>query len=410
MRVAVVGGGLIGLAVAREFLQRRPSAEVLVFEKEDRVAAHQTGRNSGVVHAGLYYEPGGLKARLCRRGSGLLKEFAVDHGVTYQECGKIVVAHDGAERQRLKAIYERATANGVPGVEMIDSTGIQQIEPYAAGVAALHSPQTAIVDYVGVAQALVGEITLGGGHVLLGHEISGIRHLNAAETGAGARVRISAESNEGSVTDDVDLVITCAGLQSDRLARRSEEQAAPRVVPFFGDYFMLSPEKAERVNGLIYPTPDPKYPFLGVHITRRWDGEVMLGPNAFLSLGREAYRRTGVNMRDLSDIVTFPGFWKFAASNVPAVLREVRTAVSRKMFVEEASKCMPGLQPGDVRRGPRGIRAQAMNTDGSLVDDFVITGSGQVVHVRNAPSPGATSALAIAEHIVAETLERASRT
>ncbi|NLS09576.1 L-2-hydroxyglutarate oxidase [Nesterenkonia sp. MY13] len=407
MRVAVIGGGIVGLSVARELLQRRPGAEVVVYEKEDEVAAHQTGRNSGVVHAGLYYEPGGLKATLCRRGVGLLHEFAQDKGVTYDECGKIVVAKDQLERERLQNIFERAVANGVPDVRLIGPDEITEIEPHAVGVAALHSPHTAIVDFKGIAKALAEDVTAGDGHLRLGTEVTSIEE---ARTGAGREaVIIRSRSAAGGSPEQIDIfdqVITCAGLQSDRLARTSGDSAFPKIVPFYGDYFMLSPEKAAQVRGLIYPVPDPRFPFLGVHITRRYDGEVMLGPNAFLSLGRELYRRAGLSPKDVFDVVRTPGFWKFAAKNVPAAVRETRTALSKKVFVDEANQYMPGIDPSEVTRGPRGVRAQAMYADGSLVDDFVITGSSRLVHVRNAPSPAATSALAIAEHIVSEALSR----
>lgn len=414
IRAAVIGGGIIGLAVARELLEQRPGAEVVVFEKEDDVAIHQTGRNSGVVHAGLYYEPGGLKATLCRRGVGLLQAYARDKGVAYDECGKIVVAKDEVEHQRLHNIYARATANGVPNVEMIGPEGIHQVEPYAAGVAALYSPHTAIVDFAGIAHAMADDVAADGGEVRLSTEVTRLEEVSSgvrvftrpAETAPSSRT-VSSDSR-GEAHETFDLVITCAGLQSDRLARTLGESPYPKIVPFYGDYFMLSKQKADLVNGLIYPVPDPRFPFLGVHITRRYDGEVMLGPNAFLSLGREVYRRTGANFKDLFDVASTPGFWRFASKNVPAALRETRTALSKKVFVNEANQYMPGVEPSEVTRGPRGVRAQCMNADGSLVDDFVITGSRRLVLVRNAPSPGATSALSIAEHIVAEAVSRSS--
>lgn len=410
-RVAVIGGGIIGLAVAREMLSRNPGGEVVLYEKEAQVASHQTGNNSGVVHAGLYYEPGGLKATLCRRGVGLLRDFAREHGVAYQECGKIVVAKDELQRERLNGIYAKATANGVPGVRIIDSAEIQEIEPYAEGLAALHSPETAIVDYRGICQALAQEFAQAGGDLRLSTEVTSVRE--DVMTGAGGRLAQvashSAKPGQDQARGDLelfDLVIACAGLQSDRLAHASAEPRYPKIVPFYGDYFMLAEHKAAQVKGLIYPVPDPKYPFLGVHITRRYDGEVMLGPNAFLSLGREIYRRGRLSPRDLADVALTPGFWRFAAKNIPATIRETRTALSKRVFVEEANKYLPGIELTDVSRGPRGVRAQAMNADGSLVDDFVITGGSRLVHVRNAPSPGATSAFAIAEHIVAEALSR----
>lgn len=412
LRVAVVGGGIIGLAAARELLDRRPGFDVVVFEKEDQVAGHQTGRNSGVVHAGLYYEPGGLKATLCRRGVGLLRSFARDKGVSYQECGKIVVAKDEVQRQRLTSLFAKATANGVPGARLIGPAEIQEIEPHSAGLAALHSPQTAIVDYRGIAQALAADLVQAGAEVRLSTEVTSIRE--DAPTGTGGRAaHVFSRSRDARGQDRkqweaFDLVITCAGLQSDRIARTSGEPRFPKIVPFYGDYFLLAAQQANRVRGLIYPVPDPRYPFLGVHITRRYDGEVMLGPNAFLSLGREIYRPRRFSPKDLADVAAAPGFWRFAAKNVPAMVRETRTALSTRAFVKEAAQYLPGIEPEDVRPGPRGVRAQAMHADGSLVDDFVITGGSRVVHMRNAPSPGATSALAIAEHLVDEALSRRS--
>lgn len=389
VRAAVVGGGIIGLAVARELLASVDGARVTVFEKEDGVARHQTGHNSGVVHAGLYYPPGSLKATLCRRGVHLLREFVADKDIRYDECGKIVVAHTTEELERLGSIRDRAVANGVPGIRMLDAQQITDIEPHARGVAALHSPSTAIVDYPAVAEALAADVVAGGGRVLLSHEVTGIEPRSSEVVISTAQLR-----------EPFDIVITCAGLQSDRVARLSGESASPRIVPFFGDYFLLAERRSTLVNGLIYPVPDPRYPFLGVHLTKHVDGRVSLGPNAFLSLGREAYTRSGWSAPDVAAAVGFPGFWRFAAQNMRAAGRELRTVLSVDAFVREAQKYVPEVRRGDVVRGPRGIRAQAMNADGSLEDDFVITGSDRVVHIRNAPSPGATSSLAIAEHIV----------
>ncbi|AOW92056.1 hydroxyglutarate oxidase [Rhodococcus sp. WMMA185] len=394
-RVAVVGGGIVGLSVARELGARLPKSAVTVFEKEATVGAHQTGHNSGVVHAGLYYEPGSLKAQLCRRGVGLLEEFALTYDVRYEKCGKIVVAQNEVENRRLRGIHERAVANGVPGVRLIRGSEIPEIEPHARGLAALHSPETAIIDYPGVTRALAEEVAWAGGRILLRSEVSRVEERSR---------EVVVHANGGA--ESFDLVIACAGLQSDRLARNSGEAVFPKIVPFFGDYFLLSPQKSDLVNGLIYPVPDPKYPFLGVHLTKTLDGSVVLGPNAFLSLGRESYQRGLISLRDTIDALGFPGFWRFAAKNVQAAVRETRTALSTRAFVEQARQYVAEISVADVSRGPRGIRAQAMNSDGSLEDDFKITGTARVVHVRNAPSPGATSALAIAEHIVTEALNR----
>ncbi|WP_019546029.1 L-2-hydroxyglutarate oxidase [Streptomyces sulphureus] len=392
---AVIGGGIIGLAVARELHHALPDADITVFEKEAGVATQQTGHNSGVVHAGLYYEPGSLKARLCRRGVELLAEYADRHDVRYEACGKLVVAQNQGELERLHAIHARAVANGVPDVRMIGPAEIKEIEPHARGIAALHSPHTAIVDYPGIARALASDVEAAGGQVKLGHEVKAV-HERSAEA-----VVVTEHGEER-----FDLVITCAGLQSDRLARSSGDASAPAIVPFFGDYFLLRRETAELVKGLIYPVPDPRYPFLGVHLTRRIDGTVVLGPNAFLSLAREGYQRGTISLPDLREAVGSLAFWRFAARNIPAAFRESKSVLSTRSFVEQARTYVPEISLADVRRGPRGIRAQAMHADGSLADDFVITGTSRVLHIRNAPSPGATSSLAIAEHIVREALNR----
>lgn len=389
LKVAVVGGGIVGVAVARELLHSGKAAEVVLFEKEPSLATHQTGRNSGVVHAGLYYEPGGLKATLCRRGVGLLQEVAARRHVPYAECGKVVVARDGRELARLHTILARSVANGVPGVRLIDGAELRRLEPHAQGSAALHSPTTAITDYAAMTRALAADFRDAGGTVLLNHPVS---RIDAGGT------KVSVHSN-GAATS-FDLVINCTGLQSDRLAKASGDSASPRIVPFLGAYFLLRPDRRSLVNGLIYPVPDPRYPFLGVHLTKRIDGEVMVGPNAFLAGGREAYNRAQLVPRDLAGVAGFPGFWRFAAGNIPAALREGRTVLSRAAFIAAARDYVPALTVADVVPGSRGIRAQAMNADGSLVDDFAITGNARIMHVRNAPSPGATSSMAIAEHLV----------
>ncbi len=387
---AVVGAGIIGAAVARELTLRFPGAAVTVFEKEPQVAAHQTGHNSGVVHAGLYYEPGGLKARLCRRGATLLQRFCADRELPYEECGKLVVALDAAEEARLEAIHERAVANGVPDVRMLGPEGIREVEPRAVGRAALHSPHTAIVDYARVTRALADDVVAAGGTVHLG---TPVRRIGGTATGAIVHTDRGRHS--------FDLVVVCAGLQSDRLARASGGEEEPAIVPFLGQYFLLDPAHRDHVRGLVYPVPDPRYPFLGVHLTRRIDGETTVGPNAFLSLSREGYRGLGLAPKDALETVAHPGFRRFAARNLPTAAREIRTVLSRRWFLEEAQRYVPSLAGAGTTRVPRGIRAQAMTCDGALVDDFVIQHRGRVTHVRNAPSPGATSSLAIAEHIVA---------
>lgn len=393
-RCAVVGGGIIGVAVARELAKKLDGAQVTVYEKEDRLAAHQTGHNSGVVHAGLYYEPGGLKARLCRRGVELLQEFCVANELPYEACGKLVIAQTPEESTRLDSIFARAAANGVPGVRMLCGDQIREVEPNAVGLSALHSPETAIVDYAAITNALADDVRAMGGAIRLGHEV-----MSLEQQGSGVVVT----TKDGG--EHYDLVVACAGLQSDRLAKATGEPATPRIVPFFGQYFLLGHEARDQVRGLIYPVPDPKHPFLGVHLTKRIDGEMMLGPNAFISFGRESYAWNDVNVPDVLNYALFPGFWNFARQNVPSAVREFQTVVSRKKFISEAMRFVPSLEGATVLPGTRGVRAQAMNGDGSLVDDFVIARRRDTVMVRNAPSPGATSSMAIAEYIVEQALQ-----
>ncbi|MEI2276907.1 L-2-hydroxyglutarate oxidase [Paenarthrobacter ilicis] len=392
-RCAVVGGGIIGVAVARELGKRLDGVEVTLYEKEDRLAAHQTGHNSGVVHAGLYYEPGGLKAKLCRRGVNLLRDFCAEKNLPYEACGKLVIAQTPEEQRRLEAIFSRAWANGVPGVRMLRAEQIREVEPNAVGLSALHSPETAIVDYAAITNALADDVRAAGGSIRLGLEVTSLEQRDRG---------VQLQTKEGS--GHFDLVVACAGLQSDRLAKATGEPSTPRIVPFFGQYFLLGPEARAQVRGLIYPVPDPKHPFLGVHLTKRIDGEMMLGPNAFISLGREAYSWGTVNPKDVLDYTLFPGFWNFARQNVPSAVREFHTVVSKKKFLREAMRFVPALEGATVLPGTRGVRAQAMNGDGSLVDDFVIARRRDAVMVRNAPSPGATSSMAIAEFIVEQAL------
>ena len=392
-RCAVVGGGIIGVAVARELSNKLDGVQVTIYEKEGRLAAHQTGHNSGVVHAGLYYEPGGLKARLCRRGVELLQEFCAAKALPYEACGKLVIAQTTEEQQRLDNIFVRAIANGVPGARMLSGDRIREVEPNAVGLSALHSPETAIVDYSAITEALADDVRVSGGTIRLGQEVTSVE-----QQARGVVVHTKDDS------EHFDLVVACAGLQSDRLAKAAGEPPNPRIVPFFGQYFLLDRAAREQVKGLIYPVPDPRHPFLGVHLTKRIDGEMMLGPNAFISFGRESYGWKDVKIGDVLDYALFPGFWNFARQNVPSAVREFQTVVSRKKFIREAVRFVPSLEGATVLPGTRGVRAQAMNGDGSLVDDFVIARRRDTVLVRNAPSPGATSSMAIAEYIVEQAL------
>lgn len=389
-RYAVIGGGIVGSCVARRLLQVVPDATVTLLEKETELGTHQTGRNSGVVHAGLYYAPGSLKARLCRRGVGLLREFCAAHNLAYTECGKVLVARDDRESQRLLAIRDRAVANGVPGVRMLDAAGVRAIEPYARGVGGLHSPTTAIVDFAAVARTVAAEAARMGAKIQTGVEVSGFRDL-------GGKVVVSGSDG---YEDSFDLVLTCAGLQTDRLARLAGDGPDPVIVPFRGEYHLLRPERRHLVRGLIYPVPDPRYPFLGVHMTLRVDGEVMVGPNAVLALAREGYRRRTLSASDLRTAFGYPGFRRFVRTHWRTGVREMVGSLSRRAFVAAARRYVPELRSRDLVPGPAGVRAQALDPDGSLVDDFRVHRRGRIICVRNAPSPAATSSFAIAEHIV----------
>ena len=390
-RVGVIGAGIIGLAVARRLAQQE-GYDVTVFEQESDVAVHQTGHNSGVVHAGVYYPPGSLKARLCREGARRLKEFCAARDLPYLEIGKVVVARSAAEVPRLRDIEARATANGVPGLRWLGPAELAGIEPHVRGVAALHSPSTAITDYRAIARALAGDLEAAGGRLRLGQRVTGI-----GRQGDRAVVRTAA----GAVT--VDRLVVCAGLQSDRVAALAGDGPAPAIVPFRGEYYRLVPDRAYLISGLVYPVPDPAYPFLGVHFTPRVDGTVDIGPNAVLATAREGYRRRDVNLADLRDILGWPGFRRLARVHWRAGLAEARTSVSKRRFVAGAREYLPALSAADVVPAPAGVRAQAVDRDGSLVDDFRISVAGAVVSVRNAPSPAATSSLAIAEYIANQT-------
>ena len=387
----VVGAGIVGLAVARAVTKAYPDASVTVVDKEPRIAAHQTGHNSGVVHAGLYYTPGSLKAQLCRRGMALLREYCNDKGIPYVEAGKLVIAANDEEACRLRDIERRSQQNQVPGLRWLGSAEIAELEPNAVGKAALHSPRTAITEFVEVAQGYADDIVAAGGTILLNTPVTGIgRQLGRVEV-VTPRERLVA-----------DHVILCGGLQSDRLAQLAGDQDEPAIVPFRGEYLDLIPSRQDLVNGLIYPVPDPSYPFLGVHFTRHVDGRVDIGPNAVLAFSREGYRFGDVVWRDVAQTVQWPGFRSLARQHWRMGIDEVLGSVSKSRFVSRAQRYVPSLDASDVRAGGAGVRAQALDRDGGLVDDFRIHHLDGVTAVRNAPSPAATSSLAIAEHVMAE--------
>lgn len=391
MRVAIVGGGILGLAAGRLLAREQPEAEIVLFEKETSLARHQTGRNSGVVHAGLYYEPGSLKARLCRRGGELLRELCHEHELPYEACGKVLVATREDELPRLERILERARANGVADARLVGPAELLALEPHTSGLAALHSPSTAIVDYTMVCAALAAELRSGGAAIRTGARVTRID-----SRASGPTVVLSDGSEH-----HVDRALVCAGLHADRLARVSGEPAEPRIVPFRGEYWRLRSERSHLVRGLVYPVPDPSLPFLGVHLTRCVDGSVLVGPNAVLASAREGYRRRDLDAVDLWETVSWPGSFRVAQRHWASGLHEVARSLSRRAFVAEARRFVPELRADDVVPARAGVRAQAVDLDGTLVDDFRLSGSGKTVWVRNAPSPAATSSLAIAEELVA---------
>ncbi|MCK9869848.1 MULTISPECIES: L-2-hydroxyglutarate oxidase [Nocardiopsis] len=391
--IGVIGAGIVGLALARRLTLHRPGTRVTVLEKEDRVAAHQTGHNSGVVHAGLYYRPGSLKATLCRRGVGLLRDYCAEHGLPYHEVGKVLVAADAEDEARLDDVERRARENGVPGVTRLGPEGLREIEPHAAGVAALHSPTTAVTDFVAVAEQFADDVRRSGGRVLLNTPVLDLRQEHD-----GVRV-LTGDPRGERLVHRFDRLVVCGGLHSDRLARMAGAAEDPRVVPFRGQYHELVPERRHLVNGLLYPVPDPRYPFLGVHLTRHVHGEVMAGPNAILATALEGYRARDVRTRELARTLSWPGFWRLARRHWTVGARETLVSASRAAFAAQARRLLPELAAADLRPAPSGVRAQALARDGSLLDDFHVDTHGRVVCVRNAPSPAATSSLAIAEFL-----------
>jgi len=399
VRVGVIGAGIIGLAVARRILELRPGAAVTVLEKEPEVGRHQTGHNSGVVHAGLYYPRDSLKARLCRRGVGLLRDYCRERGLPYIECGKTVVAVSAEEVPRLRDIEERARHNGVPGLRWLSPDEIREVEPHVTGVAGLHSPSTAIVDFVAVARAYADDVVAAGGSLRLGVEVERIERPTGT-AGPHGTVLVHA----GGERHDFDHLVICAGLQSDRVARLAGDDPEPAIVPFRGEYLTVRAERTHLVRGLVYPVPDPRYPFLGVHFTRRVDGRLDVGPNAVLAGAREGYHRASLRPRELAETLAWPGFRHLARQHWRMGATELRGSLSRRAFVAAARRYVPELGVADIDGRHAGVRAQALDRDGSLVDDFRISRLGPVTAVRNAPSPGATSSLAIAEYVVDDLL------
>ena len=389
----IIGGGIVGLATAMRLLEAQPGCSLVLLEKEDRLAAHQTGHNSGVVHAGIYYAPGSLKAQLCRNGAQAMKEFCAANNIPLDVCGKLVVATDGVELQRMAALESRAAENAI-AVERLDAAALREREPNISGLGALLVPSTGIVDYKAVCRAMADAVRKAGGDIRLSTHVTAI-----TESGNGVTVSSTGESWSAR------KLVACAGLQSDRLARLAGMAIDYRIVPFRGEYYRLRPERNDIVRHLIYPVPDPGLPFLGIHLTRMIDGGVTVGPNAVIGLAREGYPRLSVNLRDICDFASFPGFWKTVLANRASALSELRSSLSKRNYLQQCRKYCPSLELDDFQQSEAGIRAQAVKSDGTLIHDFVFAETGRMLHVCNAPSPAATSSLPIADMIVAKLLK-----
>jgi L-2-hydroxyglutarate oxidase len=390
---AVVGGGIVGLAVARELARRHPRASVCVLERETAIGTHQTGHNSGVIHAGVYYAPGSLKARLCVEGARELYAYCESRGIVVEACGKAILATEPGELDRLEELERRGRANGVPGLRRIDARGIEALEPHARGVAGLHSPGTGIVDFGAVARAYAQDVLEAGGAVVTGCGVESVQ-----ERGGALRLLHASGATEAG------HAIFCAGAWADRLAVAAGADSDPRIVPFRGAYLRLVPARRELVRALIYPVPDPALPFLGVHLTRNIHGDVLIGPTALLAGARDAYALGRVRREDLRDTLAWPGSWRMFRRLWRTGLTELRHAALRSTLVRAAARYVPELQAHDVEPAASfaGVRAQALGRDGRLVDDFVFSATPRALHVRNAPSPAATSSLAIGRYVVEE--------
>ena len=387
--VIIVGGGIVGLAVALEITRRFPRLSLLLLEKEDRVGRHQSSHNSGVIHSGIYYKPGSLKAKLCIAGSAAMVEFCREHSIPHSTCGKVIVATSQKELQPLEELRRRGEANGVPGIRIAESAELHDLEPNAAGVAALVVPSTSITDYAAVCDKYAELTAVRGGTILTSAEVMRIKrdaHEIVVETRRGASSAV--------------YLINCAGLFSDRISRMAGDEPEVIIAPFRGEYYDLIQERSSLVRALIYPVPDPRFPFLGVHFTRRISGRVDAGPNAVLAFRREGYRRTDFSLKDLASSVTFPGFWRMAAKHWRSGLDEVHRSFSKPAFVRSLQRLVPDVREEDLVPGASGVRAQALKRDGALVDDFQFMQSGRMLHVLNVPSPAATASLLIGRAIV----------
>jgi (S)-2-hydroxyglutarate dehydrogenase len=394
MRVTIVGGGIVGLATAFRLQQRLPDASVTILEKEHAVALHQSSHNSGVLHCGLYYKPGSSRARLAVRGIRQMIEFCQMHDIRHEVCGKVVVAASEDEVPRLQGLFERGCQNGLAGLRMLNREQLREIEPHAGGVQAIHVPQEGIADYPAVCETLADLVRKQGGEIVTGARVTALNRESA-----GWRVHHTAGETS------CDFLVTCAGLHSDRVAELTGQKREVRIVPFRGEYYLIRPERQFLVRNLIYPVPDPRFPFLGVHYTRRILGGIEAGPNAVLAFAREGYTKRDVNLPDLADALAFPGLWRFLRKYGRTCWDEIHRSFSRELFCRSLQRLVPEIRPDDLIPGGAGVRAQAMSPEGSLVDDFHFVQNERALHVVNAPSPGATSSLAIGEEITATVVD-----
>ena len=385
----IIGGGILGLSVAWTILKNRPHSRIAVLEKEKGWAQHQTGRNSGVIHSGIYYKPGSLKAKLCGDGNRRLVEFCKQYGIQYEACGKVIVATEASELPLLENLYQRGIANGL-AARKLTALEVKEMEPNVSCMAGIHVPSTGIVDFVGVCQKLAELVRSGGGETRLGTKVQGLRVQGSEAVLETSRGTFAAR-----------WIVNCAGLHSDRVAKLAGAEPPARIVPFRGEYYELRPERRSLVRNLIYPVPDPNFPFLGVHFTRMIDGTVHAGPNAVLSLKREGYHRASFNLWDFMDTMTYAGFWRLARKHARSGLEEMYRSFSKKAFVRRLQKLIPEIREEDLIPAESGVRAQALRPDGGLVDDFLIVKGPSAIHVCNAPSPAATASLEIGR-VIAE--------
>ena len=391
---AIIGAGIVGLAAAREILRARPRSSIIILEKERAVAWHQTGHNSGVIHAGIYYAPGSLKARLCREGAAATKAFCTEQGIKFETCGKLLIATNASESIHMDALFERAKQNGIEALR-IDRAGLMRLEPNITGVGALGIPSTGIVDYRMVASAFAQIVTAQGADLQLGAEVISIREDSRT-------VKISTPGQSWRARS----LIVCAGLQSDRLAILAGLGIDHRIVPFRGEFYTLPKSRAGLISRLIYPIPDPKLPFVGIHLTRTIDGRIIAGPNAVLGFAREGYGKFSFSRRDVFDYLAFPGFWKIIGTHLASGVEEMRNSLWKQGYLAQCRKYCPSLSLADLQPGVAGIRAQAVLRDGTLVQDFLFAETARMLHVCNAPSPAATSAIPIARMITKKVLAR----